>query len=125
MNLKHFSLSEFDSPDLPGSGERMNSDFLQTLELARQWVEVNYKGLVKFIINSGFRTPAANAEAGGSVTSSHLKGLAADIRCNSSFERFVIIQALLFAGFTRIGVAENFIHVDNDPDKPQALMWTY
>lgn len=29
------------------------------------------------------------------------------------------------AGFTRIGIGQNFIHVDTDPDKQQNIIWTY
>ena len=36
-----------------------------------------------------------------------------------------IVQALLTAGFTRIGIASTFIHADDDPSKPQNLIWTY
>jgi uncharacterized protein YcbK (DUF882 family) len=63
---------------------------------------------------------------GGSKTSSHLKGLAADIyiKGNSTI-RFIIISALLKAGFTRIGIGKTFIHVDSDFDKKQKVCWLY
>jgi hypothetical protein len=28
-------------------------------------------------------------------------------------------------GFNRIGVANTFIHVDNDPSLPEDVIWTY
>jgi hypothetical protein len=29
------------------------------------------------------------------------------------------------AGFNRIGIAPTFIHVDNDPSKPEDVIWLY
>ena len=49
MQLKHFTLSEFDSPDAPGSGAKMKPEFLQRLDNARSIAKI------PFGINSGFR----------------------------------------------------------------------
>jgi len=35
------------------------------------------------------------------------------------------VNALLKAGFTRIGIASSFVHVDCDPTKPAQVIWTY
>jgi hypothetical protein len=29
------------------------------------------------------------------------------------------------AGFNRLGIAKTFIHVDNDPGKPEDTVWLY
>jgi hypothetical protein len=29
------------------------------------------------------------------------------------------------AGFNRIGISSTFIHVDNDPSKPEDVIWLY
>ena len=105
-NMKNFRIEEFDSPDLKGSGELMNRDFLFMLDDAR-----NLAG-TSFTITSGYRTEEHNAKVG-------------DIACTDSRKRSNIITALLAAGFTRIGVAGSFIHVDNDIDKSQDVIWTY
>lgn len=117
--MKYFKLSEFDSPDLPGSGAEMNQEFLHMLDAARKIYGKPMR------VNSGYRTEAHNKKVGGVSSSSHLKGLAADISCKSLNNRFNMIQALLKAGFKRIGVAGTFIHIDNDKDKSQNVMWTY
>jgi uncharacterized protein YcbK (DUF882 family) len=117
--MKYFKLSEFDSPDLPGSGFEMNEEFLHMLDAARK---IYGKPMH---VNSGYRTETHNKKVGGVSSSSHLKGLAADISCKSLNDRFNMIQALLKAGFKRIGVAGSFIHVDNDKNKSQNVMWTY
>ena len=75
------------------------------------------------IITSGFRCPEHNKTVGGIEDSAHMKGLAADIKCNNSTYRFHLINALIRVGFKRIGRYDNFIHADLDEDKPQPRMW--
>jgi zinc D-Ala-D-Ala carboxypeptidase len=122
--MLHFELSEFDSPDEIGSGKLMDAAFLQMLDDARGIAGIPFR------ITSGYRTPSHNAYVGGvqpslkSKGSSHLFGYAADIACNNSADREVILNSLIRAGFRRIGIANGFIHVDNDPDK-NAAVWLY
>ena len=78
-----------------------------------------------FVINSGCRCDAHNAAVGGSVTSSHLVGLAVDIKCLNSHTRYKLIAALETAGFTRFGIAKTFIHTDIDKAKPGCIMYLY
>ena len=76
MNLKYFKLEEFDSPDLPGSGEEMKSSTLLMLDRARALAKV------PFVINSGYRTKAHNESVGGVEDSTHLDGYGVDIKTN-------------------------------------------
>jgi uncharacterized protein YcbK (DUF882 family) len=76
-------------------------------------------------INSGYRTKKHNAKIGGVKNSSHMKGMAADVRISSSAERFALYEIFRKVGFKRIGVAKSFIHVDIDEDKTQNLLWVY
>ncbi len=122
--MKYFKLSEFDSPDMVGSGEAMDREFLSRLDQARSLANTSFR------ITSGFRTKEYNDSllARGykaSANSSHLKGYAADIACTDSVKRHKIITSLLKVGFTRIGIAKTFIHVDNDPNKPANVTWVY
>lgn len=119
MHLKHFDINEFDSPDLKGSGEQMQVSTLTMLDKARELANTPFR------INSGFRTKERNKRVGGKTNSSHLLGYAADIKCRNSKQRTKIVQALLFVGFNRIGIAKTFIHVDNDPNKTANVMWVY
>ena len=120
-----FKKYEFDSPDLPNSGTNMDSTFLDMLDKAREYAGIPFK------ITSGYRTEAHNSRVGGvprdhdSKGSSHMYGLAVDIACNNSQDRYKIVTALLDAGFNRIGIASSFIHVDNDTDKVSDVIWTY
>jgi len=117
--IKYFTYSEFDSPDVDGSGQMMDSGLLEMLDTAREI----YGKPIK--INSGFRTEEHNIKVGGTQNSSHLKGLAADLACTTSADRWDLLDSLLKAGFNRIGIAKTFIHVDIDEDKPPFLIWTY
>ena len=116
MALKYFKLSEFD--DAPGTGKNMKKDFLTKLDKARDIADVPFK------ITSGYRSKETNKKVGGVSTSSHLKGLAADISCKDSSTRQKIVSALIQAGFTRIGIADTFIHCDTDKQKNDAI-WLY
>ena len=122
--MRYFNYTEFDSPDELGSGKNMSHKILEMLDLARE----KYDKPIK--ITSGYRTQAYNEDlkARGykaSKNSSHLKGLAVDILCNNSKDRFELVDILLDVGFNRIGIANTFIHVDIDEDKPTHLIWTY
>lgn len=117
--MKHFNIKEFDSPDLKGSGALMDETFLSMLDEARNEANIPFK------INSGYRTIEHNKKVGGVKSSSHLKGLACDISCFDSRSRFIILSSLLNAGFTRVGIAKSFIHVDCDIDKPKMVSWLY
>ena len=116
MALKYFKLSEFD--DAPGTGKNMKRDFLKKLDKARELSVCSY------VISSGFRSEETNKRVGGVPNSSHLKGCAADIVCKDSGTRQKIVNGLIQAGFTRIGIADTFIHCDTDKDKNDAI-WLY
>ena len=116
--MLHFEIQEFNSPDLENSGINMDAAFLQMLDDAR-----GISG-IPFNITSGYRTKNRNKLVGGVANSSHLVGKAADISVQSGNERYIIINALIKAGFRRLGVAKTFIHCDNDESKPNSI-WTY
>ena len=124
IEFKHFNWDEFDSPDAPGSGYMCSIDLLHKLNIAREHAKCPFK------ITSGFRTKAYNKDLQkrgykASVNSSHCKGLAADIAITDNKKRWTIINALIKAGFNRIGISETFCHVDIDHDKQQHVIWTY
>ena len=117
--MKYFKHEEFDSPDKPGSGLNMHEVILYMLDAVRK----QYGKPIK--INSGYRTEARNKKIGGVLNSSHLRGLAVDISCSNSKDRFTLVNLLLKAGFKRIGIAGSFIHVDIDKTKSQNVIWGY
>ena len=96
----------------------MSKEFLFVLDEAREIAGI------PFIINSAYRSPEHPLSI-KNPSSSHIKGLAVDIKATDSNTRFKIVKALITVGFTRIGIADTFIHVDLDLDKTQNVIWTY
>lgn len=124
MVLNYFNFQEFDSPDEIGSGMpteqggKMNKEFLFKLDEARMMAGTPFR------ITSGYRTEAHNKKVGGVKGSSHTKGCAVDIAVNSGLQRSAIVCALAKVGFTRIGIAKTFVHVDLDKEKQNSI-WLY
>ena len=98
--------------------DNMSKEFLFVLDEAREFAGI------PFIINSAYRSPEHPLSI-KNPSSSHIKGLAVDIKATDSVTRFKIVKALIEVGFTRIGIADTFIHVDLDLDKTQNIIWTY
>lgn len=115
--MEHFGLWEFDCPCC--GTNYMDHDFLGKLDNARE-----IAGVV-FNVNSGYRCLKHNQKVGGSRTSSHPLGLAADIECLTDAMRSRMIQAFHKVKLTRIGVRTDFLHVDYDLMKNQNRIWVY
>ena len=113
--MKFFSTSEFDCQH---TGEnRMEEDFLSKLDALRE-----HCGF-PFVITSGYRSPDHPLEAVKEIPGTHAQGIAADIKITSSAQRYSIIKGALEHGFTGLGVAGDFIHVDTRGSAP--VIWTY
>ena len=97
---------------------KMDKDFLSKLDKAREYARI------PFVINSAYRSPE-HPESIKNPSSSHIKGLAVDIRTTDSRTRYRVLEALIHVGFNRIGIADTFIHVDDDKDKSSNVVWTY
>ena len=84
----------------------MSPIFMAKLQLLRD----EYKNPMK--INSGFRCKDHNDAVGGSSNSKHLSGIAADIACTTSSDRYKLMKIAFALGFKGIGVYKTFIHLD-------------
>ena len=115
--MRYFKISEFNC--ICCGKDEMDKDFLERLDKAREWANT------PFVISSGYRCKKHNKEVGGSSTSSHLKGIAADIVVMDSNQRYKILLGLLCVGFNRVGLGESFVHVDLDESKTQRVIWVY
>ena len=129
MNLtKNFTLSEMvksdtalrhDMDNTPGEAEIENLKRL--CEQVLQPVRDNFKTGVK--VNSGFRHPEVNAKVGGSKTSDHCKGQAADIEIpgvpNADLAVWImenLTYTQLILEFYTPGVPDSgWVHVSYDP----------
>lgn len=114
---KNFSKHEFACKCCGVS--KMNILFIKRLQIAREEAQI------PFAITSGYRCLKHNTAVGSQPTSSHILGLAVDLAIPNSRNRFIVLSALIEAGFTRIGIGSDFIHVDADLDKPPKVVWTY
>jgi len=116
MTFKYFKKSDFDCQE---TGEnRMEDEFIHALDALREvcgW---------PFVVTSGYRDPSHSVErnkANGGGT--HTMGIAADIKVTNAKQRHEIVKNAMAMGFTGIGIAKTFVHVDQREDTP--VLWTY
>lgn len=114
----HFPESEFARCTPPCKSSDMSQELLDRLEYARALCGHPIR------LTSAFRSFDYEQEKGRTGSSSHCKGLAVDIACAGEELRFQMVQSLLRAGFTRIGIAKTYIHADIDKSKKPCI-WLY
>ena len=113
--FKYFKLSDFACQET-GENE-IDIDFVRELDELREACGF------PFIITSGYRSPKHSIEANKSSPGTHAQGIAADIRVSDGVQRLAIVENALQQGFTGIGVAKTFVHVDIRKTTP--VMWVY
>ena len=76
-------------------------------------------------INSGFRCSTHNKKVGGEADSRHLYGDASDIGTIglTSLQKLQLINHATQLGFSGIGLASTFVHVDTRPG--DVVLWFY
>ena len=100
--------------------EDVNEESLRRLDRARAAAGI------PFVLTSAYRTVAHELEMGRSGYSAHTRGRAFDISCQSDLFRHKIVQAAMQVGFCRIGIAKNFVHIDDDVEHlPWPRIWLY
>ncbi len=102
--VRYFTTHEFDCPCCGES--KMDIAFVMKLDNARG------EAGTPFVITSGYRCVKHNLEL-GSTSKNHTSGHAADIACTEGQKRIKILRGLIVAGFKRIGMRKDFIHVDD------------
>ena len=116
MRLGYFSIEEFDCQET-GNNE-MCPEFLSRLD------ELRAACGFPFTITSGYRDPEGHPiEAKKAVPGTHARGIAADIKIHSGAEGYKIVQEAMRLGFTGVGIAKTFIHVDTRTSMP--VIWCY
>jgi zinc D-Ala-D-Ala carboxypeptidase len=75
-------------------------------------------------INSGYRSPRHSVEAAKPEPGVHSLGRAVDIAADGRV-KFRLIALAPLLGFTGIGVAKTFIHLDDWDGVPRPNVWTY
>lgn len=102
--LTYFKREEFTNPD------GMDFKLLLMLDLAR------FRAGIPFVITSSYRAGDKGA---------HGKGMAVDIRCWDGNARALILRALIWTGFRRIGIYPRHIHADIQGGHPNYWLGHY
>ncbi len=122
---RNFHASEFDCKCNRGQCEADGMDMWGRFIMELQIVRDEYTKPMQ--ITSGMRCIEHNKDEGGSKTSSHLTGTAADIYCEDLMDRFLLLGAIMSgaSAIVRVGIGKDFIHVDMDPNKVPYVVWVY
>tara|TARA_R110000751_G_scaffold288487_1_gene394547 strand:+ start:476 stop:823 length:348 start_codon:yes stop_codon:yes gene_type:complete len=115
MQMQYFHIEDFDCQET--GNNKMCPFFLEKLD------ELRHRCGFPFIVTSGYRDPSHSIEARKTRPGTHARGIAADIRINSGSEGYVIIKEAMKMGFTGVGVAKTFIHLDTRISIP--VTWSY
>lgn len=99
--------------------EDLHKELVERLIMAQR-----YAGF-QFTITSAYRSQAHERSKGRKGTSSHCRGLAVDVSARDSHTRYKIVLAAAFANIPRIGIGENFIHLDIDETKAHPIIFHY
>ena len=113
--LRYFSLKEFDCQHT-GANE-MDMEFLRRLDELRDACGFPFR------ITSGYRAPSHPIEAKKKKSGTHSQGIAADIAVTDGAQRYTLVSEALRLGFTGVGVARGFVHVDLRETTP--VIWLY
>lgn len=99
---KYFSLSELTVSEIAARRGLKNSPFGKQLDNLKQTalnLDFIRDGLGQpVIVTSGYRSPEVNAAVGGSKTSAHCHGLAADFTCPGYGSPLAVAKAILASG---------------------------
>lgn len=114
-----FTEEEFQQCNPPCSLQDMNQSTLDRFDKARGIAGI------PFIPTCGYRSPEWDRAKGRSGTGAHPNRHGIDLEATDSTTRCKIVTSLILAGFTRIGIADTFIHADDSPNHAQNVMWTY
>ena len=110
-----FSRNEFKCSET-GNNE-IQDEFIHALDQLRESCGF------PFAITSGYRDPSHSVEAKKEKAGQHTLGIAADIAVSGGSQRFIIVSKALELGFSGIGVARTFVHVDIRTSQP--VLWCY
>jgi len=119
QDLEYFTREEF---ACQYTGENKISDrLLLKLDLLRA------RCGFPFVITSGYRSEDHPIEARKERPGTHAQGIAADIKVTDGIQRFKIVEEAIAMGFSGIGVARDFVHVDirSLDTNESPVMWTY
>lgn len=115
MQYKYFKIEDFDCEET-GENE-MDPEFIRKVDELRSAVGW------PLYVTSGYRSPTHSIEAKKSQPGTHAHGIACDIKVSGGAQRRELVKQAFFLGFTGIGVARTFVHVDTRATTP--VLWAY
>ena len=118
-DFKYFKIEDFNCQETGENG--MDVGFIHKL------VQLREACGFPFIITSGFRSKDHSIEKRKEKAGTHAQGIAADIKVSGGNQRYKIVEQAIQQGFTGVGIARGFIHVDSrviGADKAP-VMWCY
>jgi zinc D-Ala-D-Ala carboxypeptidase len=113
--MRYFKIEDFNCKET-GENE-MCPEFLEKLD------DLRHECGFPFIITSGYRDKTHSIEARKAKAGTHARGIASDIRISNGNEAYEIIKRAQSMGFTGIGLAKTFVHVDTRKGMP--VIWSY
>lgn len=113
--FRYFKIEDFDCQET-GENE-MDHAFIHRLDGLREACGF------PFHITSGYRSKEHSIEKRKSLPGTHAQGIAADIAVSGGVQRMAVVRKALAMGFTGIGVAKGFVHVDLRKTTP--VLWCY
>lgn len=113
--FRYFKLEDFDCQET-GENE-MDEAFIHRLDGLREACGF------PFYITSGYRSKQHSIEKRKSQPGTHAQGIAADIAVTGGVQRMAVVKKALALGFTGVGVAKGFVHVDLRETTP--VLWCY
>ena len=113
--FKYFDINEFACHE---TGEnQIKDELVHCLDMLRE------RCGFPFVITSGYRSERHPIEAEKAKPGTHTQGIAADIKVADGVQRLAIVANAIDLGFSGIGVAKHFVHVDIRGTTP--VMWAY
>lgn len=113
--FKYFKKEDFACSETGENG--ISEDFVHRLDELREACGF------PFYITSGFRSKSHSVELKKAQPGTHARGIAADIAVQGGMQRRLVVEKALEMGFTGVGVAKGFVHVDVRDATP--VLWCY
>jgi|TARA_B110000285_G_scaffold217001_1_gene264873 zinc D-Ala-D-Ala carboxypeptidase len=115
MMFKYFNLDEFACQETGDNA--ISEDFVHELDKLRAACGFPFR------VTSGYRSKDHSIEVRKQTPGTHAQGIAADIAVQGGAQRMLLVQKALEMGFTGVGVASTFVHVDIRETTP--VLWCY
>lgn len=119
ITSRFFKESEFNKCTPYCSLQNMEQSFIDRLDAMRLITGV------PMILTSAYRSFDWEISKGRTGTGDHPQGKGADIQCTTTGQRHRFLNAAIRAGFSRIGIGKNFIHVGSGNNLPEKVVWLY